>query len=132
MVAIQEISARIGRVTGHGIAGNVCRNFQRTGHLVGGVVVFRRKYDQHRRRPRRDGRFARLLIGGPAFSMWLCSLRFRARADLSSVQSLCCDPEMADAYAFCLCHRARRGTSALGRGDSRGWYCRACNGTARF
>lgn len=27
MVAIQEISARIGRITGHGIAGNVCRNF---------------------------------------------------------------------------------------------------------
>src|SRR3954463_14144012 len=27
MVAIQEISGRIGRVTGHGLAGNVCRNF---------------------------------------------------------------------------------------------------------
>jgi NRAMP (natural resistance-associated macrophage protein)-like metal ion transporter len=27
MVAIQEISARVGRVTGHGIAGNVCRHF---------------------------------------------------------------------------------------------------------
>src|SRR3569832_1539930 len=27
MTAIQEISARIGRVTGHGIAGNVCRHF---------------------------------------------------------------------------------------------------------
>lgn len=27
MVGIQEISARIGRVTGHGIAGNVCRHF---------------------------------------------------------------------------------------------------------
>src|SRR5258708_9265218 len=27
MVAIQEISARIGRISGHGIAGNVCRNF---------------------------------------------------------------------------------------------------------
>src|SRR5215472_2854721 len=27
MTAIQEISARIGRGTGHGIAGNVCRNF---------------------------------------------------------------------------------------------------------
>jgi NRAMP (natural resistance-associated macrophage protein)-like metal ion transporter len=27
MTGIQEISARIGRVTGHGIAGNVCRNF---------------------------------------------------------------------------------------------------------
>ena len=27
MVAIQEISGRTGRITGHGIAGNVCRNF---------------------------------------------------------------------------------------------------------
>ena len=27
MAAIQEISARIGRVTGHGIAGNVCPHF---------------------------------------------------------------------------------------------------------
>jgi NRAMP (natural resistance-associated macrophage protein)-like metal ion transporter len=27
MVAIQEISARIGRITGHGVAGNICRNF---------------------------------------------------------------------------------------------------------
>jgi NRAMP (natural resistance-associated macrophage protein)-like metal ion transporter len=27
MAAIQEISARIGRVTGHGVAGNVCRHF---------------------------------------------------------------------------------------------------------
>lgn len=27
MAAIQEISARVGRVTGHGISGNVCRNY---------------------------------------------------------------------------------------------------------
>src|SRR3954454_3980996 len=27
MVAIQEISGRIGRITGQGIAGNVCRNY---------------------------------------------------------------------------------------------------------
>ena len=27
MAAIQEISARVGRMTGHGIAGNVCRHF---------------------------------------------------------------------------------------------------------
>jgi Mn2+/Fe2+ NRAMP family transporter len=27
MAAIQEIATRIGRVTGHGVAGNVCRNF---------------------------------------------------------------------------------------------------------
>jgi NRAMP (natural resistance-associated macrophage protein)-like metal ion transporter len=29
MVAIQEISARVGRVTGHGIAGNVCRHYSK-------------------------------------------------------------------------------------------------------
>jgi Mn2+/Fe2+ NRAMP family transporter len=27
MVAIQEIAGRIGRVTGHGLAGNVCHNY---------------------------------------------------------------------------------------------------------
>ena len=27
MAAIQEISARLGRVTGHGIAGNICRHY---------------------------------------------------------------------------------------------------------
>ena len=27
MAAVQEIDGRIGRVTGHGIAGNVCRNY---------------------------------------------------------------------------------------------------------
>jgi Mn2+/Fe2+ NRAMP family transporter len=27
MVAIQEISARIGRTTGHGISGNLCRHY---------------------------------------------------------------------------------------------------------
>jgi NRAMP (natural resistance-associated macrophage protein)-like metal ion transporter len=37
MTAIQEISARIGRVTGHGIAGNVCRNFGPA--YVWGLVV---------------------------------------------------------------------------------------------
>jgi Mn2+/Fe2+ NRAMP family transporter len=28
MAAIQEISARVGRVTGHGISGNVCRHYR--------------------------------------------------------------------------------------------------------
>src|SRR6201996_5949125 len=37
MAAIQEISARIGRVTGHGIAGNVCRNFP--GPVIWSLVV---------------------------------------------------------------------------------------------
>ena len=37
MVAIQEISGRIGRVTGHGIAGNVCRNYP--GWMVWSLIV---------------------------------------------------------------------------------------------
>jgi NRAMP (natural resistance-associated macrophage protein)-like metal ion transporter len=37
MVAIQEISARVGRVTGRGIAGNVCRHYSAT--LLNVVVV---------------------------------------------------------------------------------------------
>ncbi|MBR0752969.1 divalent metal cation transporter [Bradyrhizobium jicamae] len=37
MSAIQEISARVGRVTGHGIAGNVCRNYP--AWVLSGVVT---------------------------------------------------------------------------------------------
>lgn len=37
MVAIQEISGRIGRITGHGIAGNVCRNFPAP--MIWGLIV---------------------------------------------------------------------------------------------
>jgi NRAMP (natural resistance-associated macrophage protein)-like metal ion transporter len=37
MAAIQEISARVGRVTGHGIAGNVCRHYSML--LLNVVVV---------------------------------------------------------------------------------------------
>jgi len=37
MAAIQEISARVGRVTGRGIAGNVCRHY--SGKLLGVIVA---------------------------------------------------------------------------------------------
>jgi NRAMP (natural resistance-associated macrophage protein)-like metal ion transporter len=37
MAAIQEISARIGRTTGHGIAGNICKHYPRW--LVESIVV---------------------------------------------------------------------------------------------
>ncbi|WP_425327316.1 Nramp family divalent metal transporter [Rhodopseudomonas palustris] len=37
MVAIQEISGRVGRVTGHGIAGNVCRHY--SGKLLAAIVA---------------------------------------------------------------------------------------------
>jgi NRAMP (natural resistance-associated macrophage protein)-like metal ion transporter len=38
MVAIQEISGRVGRVTGRGIAGNVCRHYSQT--LLNVIVAF--------------------------------------------------------------------------------------------
>lgn len=37
MAAIQEISGRIGRITGHGIAGNVCRNFPAP--MIYGLII---------------------------------------------------------------------------------------------
>ncbi|HVV42849.1 MAG TPA: divalent metal cation transporter [Nitrobacter sp.] len=37
MAAIQEISARVGRITGHGIAGNVCRHYPAS--LLNGIVA---------------------------------------------------------------------------------------------
>ena len=37
MAAIQEISARVGRVTGHGVAGNVCRHYPAS--LLNGIVA---------------------------------------------------------------------------------------------
>jgi Mn2+/Fe2+ NRAMP family transporter len=38
MVAVQEISARVGRVTGHGLAANICRHYP--GWLLQGIIVF--------------------------------------------------------------------------------------------
>jgi len=46
MIAIQEISARIGRTTGRGIAANLARHYP-NGLLQ--VVVAYCEYDQHRR-----------------------------------------------------------------------------------
>jgi Mn2+/Fe2+ NRAMP family transporter len=37
MVAIREISARVGRVTGRGLAGNICRHYP--GWLLQSIVV---------------------------------------------------------------------------------------------
>src|ERR1700752_5258512 len=40
MAAIQEISARVGRVTGHGISGNVCRHYPRWVLVVVVALLF--------------------------------------------------------------------------------------------
>ncbi|MGY4316364.1 NRAMP family divalent metal transporter [Bradyrhizobium sp. JR3.5] len=66
MTAIQEISARVGRVTGHGIAGNVCRHYP--GWLL--VIVVMLLFIANTVNIAADlsamADATRLLIGGPA------------------------------------------------------------------
>ncbi len=56
MAAIQEISARIGRVTGEGIAGNMRRHYPLWLLRIIVVLLLDRERHQHRGRSRRDGR----------------------------------------------------------------------------
>ena len=55
MAAIQEISARIGRVTVR-YRRQCPPEFSRSGNLVASVFAVRSQHDQHRGRSRRDGR----------------------------------------------------------------------------
>jgi Mn2+/Fe2+ NRAMP family transporter len=68
MAAIQEISARVGRVTGHGIAGNVCRHYPAS--LLNGIVAL--LFVANTINVAADlGAMAdafKLLFGGPAFA----------------------------------------------------------------
>lgn len=68
MVAIQEISGRIGRITGHGIAGNVCRSFPAP--AIAGLIAL--LFIANTINIAADlGAMAdatKLLIGGPAFA----------------------------------------------------------------
>src|ERR1700752_3582670 len=56
MVAIQEISARVGRTTGRGIAGNICRHYPNSLLRILVAMLFSSKGNQYRRRSRREGR----------------------------------------------------------------------------
>jgi NRAMP (natural resistance-associated macrophage protein)-like metal ion transporter len=68
MAAIQEISARVGRVTGQGIAGNVCRHYPRS--LLNFVVAL--LFVANTINVAADlaamADATRLLVGGPAFA----------------------------------------------------------------
>ena len=110
MVAIQEISARIGRITGHGIAGNVCRNFPApmTQTLI--VLLFIGNTFTSDLGAVTDS--LKLLIGGPAA---LYVVIFGAVSVLAPVlfAALRVVPEMAHAFAFRLCLCARGHPCAL-------------------
>jgi NRAMP (natural resistance-associated macrophage protein)-like metal ion transporter len=66
MVAIQEISGRIGRITGHGIAGNVSRNYPSPVVWTLIVLLFVANTINVAADLGAMGDSARLLIGGPA------------------------------------------------------------------
>jgi NRAMP (natural resistance-associated macrophage protein)-like metal ion transporter len=66
MVSIQEISARLGRVTGHGIAGNVCRNFPAPMSWFLIVLLFVANTINIAADLGAMGDSLKLLIGGPA------------------------------------------------------------------
>ena len=120
MAAIQEISARVGRVTGHGISGNVCRHYP--SWLLAAVVAHavHRQHHQYRSRPRRHGG------RGQASGWWTCHpLRpvlwrdVGGRADLHGLQTLRIGAEMADAQPVRLRRRTGLCTCFVGRGTGR-------------
>ena len=66
MVGIQEVSARIGRITGHGVAGNVCRNFPAPVAWLLIVLLFTANTINIAADLGAMGDSLKLLIGGPA------------------------------------------------------------------
>ncbi|WP_424629116.1 NRAMP family divalent metal transporter [Bradyrhizobium sp. SYSU BS000235] len=67
MVAIQEISARVGRVTGHGIAGNVCRFYPAWLLNIIVLLLFVANTINIAADLAAMGDALKLLIGGPGF-----------------------------------------------------------------
>ncbi|PDT72405.1 divalent metal cation transporter [Bradyrhizobium sp. C9] len=66
MTAIQEISARVGRVTGHGIAGNVCKHYPGWLLIIAVTLLFIANTVNIAADLSAMADATRLLIGGPA------------------------------------------------------------------
>src|SRR5690348_7224227 len=66
MAAIQEISARVGRVTGHGISGNVCRHYPRWVLVVVVTLLFTANTINIAADLAAMADATKLLVGGPA------------------------------------------------------------------
>ena len=120
MAAIQELSARIGRVTGHEIAGNVCRNFPAP---VVWLLVFLLFIANTINVAADLGAMAdsvNLLIGGPRVLYVIAFGCVSVTAQIFlGIQTLCRDPQMVDARSVRLCHHASGREGAMGRSTSR-------------
>ena len=73
MVAIQEISARVGRVTGHGISGNVCRHYSSWLLNVVVALLFIANTINIAADLAAMADATKLLIGGPRHRLCACS-----------------------------------------------------------
>src|SRR4029078_9488098 len=67
MVAIQEISARLGRTTGHGVAGNLCRHYPNWLLQIIVTLLFIANAINIGADLRAMAAASNLLVGGPAF-----------------------------------------------------------------
>ena len=121
MAAIQEISARIGRVTGQGIAGNLREHYSRLAAARHRRAAARRQHHQSRRRSRRDGRRAAAADRRPGAGSMSCCSRSAAPSlqIFSRYQRYVVDPEMADAVAVRLCRDRAGRRRAVGPGRLR-------------
>ena len=117
MAAIQEISARIGRVTGHGIAGNIRRLLPALAAAGDRRASARRQHHQSGGRSRRDGGGLAAADRRPAASLCrrLCG-RLRAPRNLCALRALCLDPEMDERLIVRLCRDGAGGRRAVGSG----------------
>jgi len=107
MAVIQEISARIGRVTGRGIAGNIRRHYSKP--ILYGIVslllianIFNLGADIGAM-----GAAAKLLLPGPDGLTFYFLASLTRIAGHGPVYEICALPEMADAGAFRLRRHGR-------------------------
>ena len=117
MAAIQEISARIGRVTGEGIAGNIREHYPRSLLLVIVALLLVSQHHQPRRRSWRHGRRIAALAArlGTALRRVVCR-RLRAARSVLALRKLCPHPEMDGGVVVCLCRHRAGGRCAVGAG----------------
>jgi natural resistance-associated macrophage protein len=122
MAAIQEISGRIGRTTGHGIAGNVCRNYSTP--VIWSLVALLFIANTinvaadlgARRRPKIVDRRS-----GPALRGGIRHL-VGAGAGLFSVRAVRLHSEVANSRALRLCYCSIHREGAVGRGFGRPFH----------
>ena len=115
MAAIQEISARVGRVTGRGLAGNICRHYP--GWMLQTIVfsLFAANAINIGADLGAMGDATKLLIGGSATGFVL-HVRggLRYRPGLRAIRPLCACTQMAEPEPLRLCRGAGGGAGALG------------------